>query len=310
MTAQVFPVTESRKLTNKRNYCSLAWCRSFFCCTASLLLICVAFLGPVHAVSSQEHGQDIAPISGTEPEMVVVPGGSFRMGDLSGAGNDTERPSHTVTISAFKLAKYEVTHAQWDACVADGGCGGWWRRDEGWGRGNRPIFNVSWKDVQGFIKWLNARTGGQYRLPTEAEWEYATRAGSDTVYHFGDDEAQLCLYANHADLDTDYPWRNTACSDNVDKRTAEVGRYKPNAYGLHDMHGNVQEWTEDCWHEDYTDAPIDGSAWTDDTECKQRVVRGGAWYGYPLALRAATRKPLHHRLRTNGGVGFRLAHDL
>lgn len=310
MTIRAFPGTESSKLANGRNYSSLARCRSLFCWAASPLVVAVVFLGIVRSASLQVQAQDLAPIADLESEMVNVPGGRFRMGNLSGAGNDTEKPNHTVTISAFKLGKYEVTHAQWDACVADGGCGGWQRDEAGWGRGNRPIFNVSWKDVQGFIKWLNARTGGQYRLPTEAEWEYAARAGSDTAYHFGDDEAQLCLYANHADLDTDYPWRNTACSDGVDKRTAEVGQYQPNAFGLYDMHGNVQEWTEDCWHENYSGAPSDGSAWTDDKECKQRVVRGGGWYGYPLALRSAARKPFPHRLRINGGVGFRLAHDL
>lgn len=308
--ARAFLETGVGKLNIKRNYCSFIRCPPCFRWVVSLVVITVVFLGTVHSSSSQEQAQDVARTVELEPKMVVVPGGSFIMGDLSGAGNDTERPSHMVNIRVFKLGKYEVTHAQWDACVTDGGCGGWWRSDAGWGRANRPIFNVSWKDAQGFINWLNAKTGGQYRLPTEAEWEYAARAGSAAEYHFGDDEAKLCLYANHADLDTNYPWRNTSCSDGEDKKTAEVGQYKPNAYGLHDMYGNVQEWTEDCWHENYTGAPSDGNAWTDEIECKQRVVRGGAWHGHPPALRAAARKPLPHRLRINGGVGFRLAHDL
>ena len=118
-------------------------------------------------------------------EMVDIPGGTFRMGDLSGEGDEDERPGHTVTVPAFRMGKYEVTFVQWDACVADGGCGGYRPDDEGWGRGNRPVINVSWDDAQLFIVWLNDRTGGNFRLPTEAEWEYAARAGSTTKYHFG-----------------------------------------------------------------------------------------------------------------------------
>ena len=188
-------------------------------------------------------------------EMVSIPGGSFRMGDLMGY-RSYEWPVHSVTVSPFKLGKYEVTFAQWDACVADGGCEGYRSYDEGWGRGDLPVINVSWDDAQSFIDWLNDKTGGNYRLPTEAEWEYAARAGTTTKYHFGDDEAQLCRYGNHADRSTSFDRRNESCSDGVGELPAEVGRYQPNSYGLYDMHGNVEEWVQDCWHWNYEGAPV------------------------------------------------------
>ena len=133
------------------------------------------------------------------------------MGRSGFGGYSDEIPAHSVTVPSFKMGKHEVTFDQWDACVADGGCGGYTPDDRGWGRGNRPVINVSWDDVQGFIDWLNDRTGGNFRLPTEAEWEYAARAGSTTKYHFGDAESQLCQYANHADTNySDHKYRNKA----------------------------------------------------------------------------------------------------
>ena len=141
-------------------------------------------------------------------DMVSLPGGTFRMGDLNGGGGDGERPVHSVTVSDFKLGKHEVTFTQWDACVADGGCGGYtlddedegW--DEGFGRGNRPVINVSWDDIQLFIDWLNVRTGGDFRLPTDAEWEYAARAGSTTKYSWGNS-----IGSNRANCYEDGMWR-------------------------------------------------------------------------------------------------------
>ena len=240
-------------------------------------------------------------------EMVLIPGGTFRMGDLSGESDSggLERPVHSVTVPPFRLGKYEVTFSQWDDCVADGGCGGYRPDDRGWGRGSRPVSFVSWDDAQVFIAWLNSKTDGGFRLPTEAEWEYAARAGSSTKYHFGDDESQLCRYANHADTSTDYVWRNTTCSDGVGERAAEVGRYQPNAFGLHDMHGNVWEWVQDCWNDSYFGAPGDGSAW-ESGDCRQRVVRGGSWYGSAGSLRSASRG---WYAQTFLNIGFRLAQD-
>ena len=240
-------------------------------------------------------------------EMVDIPGRTFRMGDLSGEGDDDERPVHTVTVPAFRMGKNEVTFVQWDACVADGGCGGYRPDDEGWGQGNRPVINVSWDDAQLFIDWLNDKTDGNVRLPTEAEWEYAARAGSTTIYHFGNAESQLCRYANHADSSTDYSNINKACSDGVGKRTVAVGRYRPNSYGLYDMHGNVWEWVEDCWNNSYVGAPSDGRAWMSG-DCGQHTLRGGSWYNGPRALHSATRTKRTLASR-HSHLGFRLAQD-
>ena len=247
-----------------------------------LILVLAAVSGCSQVKQDGIPGVDVRVLAG---EMVLIPGGTFRMGDMSGAGRDNEKPVHSVTVPAFKLGRYEVTFAQWDACVADGGCGRYRPDDEGWGRGNRPVMNISWDDIQLFIKWLNGKAGGNYRLPTEAEWEYAVRAGSSTKYHFGNDEAQLCRYGNHA-TDAEDGYGNEFCSDGVGKRTAEVGRYQPNSFGLYDMHGNVWEWAEDCWNDSYAGAPSDGRAWTQG-DCGPRVIRGGSWYSYPWYLRSA-----------------------
>ena len=240
-------------------------------------------------------------------EMVDIPGGTFRMGDLSGEGEDDEGPVHTVTVPAFRMGKNEVTFAQWDSCVADRGCESYRPDDEGWGRGNRPVINVSWDDTQSFIDWLNDKTGGKFRLPTESEWEYAARAGSTTIYHFGNAESQLCRYANHADSSTDYSNINEACSDGVGKRTAAVGRYQPNSYGLYDMHGNVWEWVEDCWNNSYVGAPSDARSWMSG-DCGQHTLRGGSWYNGPNALHSSTRTKRTLTFR-HSHLGFRLVQD-
>ena len=225
-------------------------------------------------------------------EMVSIPGGSFRMGD---AGYDSERPVHKVTIRPFKIGKYEVTFDQWDACVTDGGCDGYRPDDEGWGRGNRPVINVSWDDVQSFIDWLNSKTGDNYRLPTEAEWEYVARAGSSTEYSWGND-----IGINRANCDND------DCGDQW-AFSAPVGSFAANAWGLHDMHGNVWEWVQDCWKDSYEDAPSDGSAW-DSGDCGLRVFRGGSWYQAAWLLTSATRD-WGPRFGRGYLVGFRLAQD-
>ena len=244
--------------------------------------------------------------SGTEgPEMVVIPAGSFQMGCVSDQDcGDTEKPVHEVVIARpVAISKYEVTFEDYDRFTHSDKVD-----DKGWGRGQRPVINISWEEATAYAAWLSEETGKRYRLPTEAEWEYAVRAGSTTKYHFGNDEAQLCQYGNHADAGTDYEWRNTACSDGEGERTAEVGQYQPNAFGLYDMKGNVYEWVQDCWNNSYEGAPADGTGWSSG-DCGLRVVRGGAWAYGPWILRSASRHALP-RWGRDTYLGFRLIRDL
>ena len=258
-------------------------------------------------------------------EMVSIPAGAFRMGDLSGEGFDDEKPAHSVTMPAFKLGKYEVTLSQWMACVLDGGCDiyppGYFdiandsvehnRFPRSFGS-DHPVINVSWDDAQSFIDWLNRKTDGNYRLPTEAEWEYAARAGSTTKYSWGDDIgvnlANCFVCGGQLDIETTDPdWLKSS-------RTAPVGNFPANAWGLHDMHGNASEWTEDCWNDSYNGAPTDGSAWISG-DCELRILRGGSsepndehWVTH--SLRSAYREYGGASARTTGSSrGFRLAHD-
>ena len=232
------------------------------------------------------------------PEMVVVPAGSFMMGSPSHeqGRRAKEGPVHEVRISApFAVGVYEVTFAEWDACLAAGGCG---HRpiDGGWGRGDRPVIYVSWEDAKGYVQWLSRRTGKEYRLPSEAEWEYAARAGTETAYSWGD-----AIGVNLANCG--------GCGSQWDgSKTAPVGSFGANAWGLHDMHGNVYEWVEDCWNGSYRGAPSDGSAWLSG-DCSERVLRGGSWIDEPAALRAAYRftSPTGDRSLVSG---FRVARTL
>ncbi len=220
------------------------------------------------------------------------------MGDLNNIGEVDEKPVHQVNISALALGKTEVTFAEYDAFARETNRA--LKNDGGWGRDNRPVINVNWNDAKAYVKWLSNKTGKHFRLPSEAEWEYAARAGSTTKYSFGNRESDLCDYANHADH------RNKTCSDGADRQSATVGRYRANAFGLFDMHGNVWEWVEDCWHDSYSGAPTNGGPWTTGGDCSRRVLRGGSWLDAPRGVRAA------HRLG-NGpdyrgyDLGFRVA---
>ena len=225
------------------------------------------------------------------PEMVVVPKGAFMMGspETEKDRNKAEGPQRKVTITNnFAVSKFEVTFDEWRACVDARVCEE--AADQRWGRGNRPVINISWDDAQQYVKWLSERTGRPYRLLSEAEWEYAARAGSTTAYSWGDNIGE-----GNANCD--------GCGSEWDnKQTAPVGSFKANAFGLHDMHGNVFEWVQDCGDANYDGAPTDGSAKTDGT-CASRVLRGGSWSYPPQDLRSAHRRP------TNGqssSRGFRL----
>jgi len=227
------------------------------------------------------------------PEMVVVPAGEFMMGSPSSEEGryDEEGPVHRVRIGKFAVGVYEVTFAEWDACATDGGCGGHQPEDGGWGRGNRPVIYVSWEDARSYVRWLSAKTGERYRLLSESEWEYAARAGTTTPFHTG--RTISTKQANH---------------DFILEKTAPVGTYPPNAFGLYDMHGNVWEWVQDCWNGSYAGAPGDGSAW-ESGECVRRVLRGGSWGYIPRYLRSANRFGYTAGIRSNFN-GFRVARTL
>ena len=236
------------------------------------------------------------------PQMVVLPSGSYLMGS---AENDAfgfyERPQHKVTIAyQLTMGLYPVTFEEWDACLADGGVN-YRPENNGWRRRKRPVINVSWDDVKIYIDWLNQKLGisqndpSRYRLPSEAEWEYGCRAGSQSMWCFGDGFDQLKEYA----------WYDRSSG----AKSHPVGQKKANAFGLYDMHGNVHEWLQDWYHEDYTGAPSDGSAWLTGGKQEWRVVRGGSWRDLAGHTRAATRSNSMPDSRCDY-VGFRLARTM
>jgi formylglycine-generating enzyme required for sulfatase activity len=232
------------------------------------------------------------------PEMMVAPAGSFMMGspDSEPQRASNEGPQHTVTIAGqFAVGRFALTFDEWDGCVADGGCNAYTPGDQGWGRGRRPVINVSWKDAKAYIGWLATKSSKSYRLLTEAEYEYAVRAGTQTAYPWGND-----IGSNNANCD--------GCGSQWDKKqTAPVGSFASNGFGLYDMVGNVWEWTEDC-HGSYVGAPSDGSAATGG-ECIPRALRGGSWYVGPRYLRSAARGGFSASGRSYD-VGFRVARTL
>ena len=239
------------------------------------------------------------------PEMVVVPPGEFMMGSPeSEAGReDDEGPVHWVGIERpFAVGVHEVTFAEWDACVSGGGCGGYRPDDEGWGRGNRPVINVSWDDARAYVGWLSEETGEEYRLLSESEWEYVARAGTSSPFHTGG-----TISTGQANYDGDYVY-GSGRKGRYRGRTVAVGSFEANGYGLHDVHGNVWEWVEDCWGGSYVGAPADGSVW-ETGNCSGRVLRGGSWLGRPGSLRAANRHWLDAGGRSDY-AGFRIARTL
>lgn len=223
------------------------------------------------------------------PEMIVLPGGIFLMGTPENAltaSRVSEGPQRQVTLQPYALSKFEVTQAQWTAVMGD---------DPSANKGaDLPVESVSWNAAKAFVEKLSEKTGKPYRLPTEAEWEYAARAGSTTAYAFGDDEAQI----------SEHSWFD----GNSGMSTHPVGEKPPNSFGLHDMHGNVWEWVQDCFHENYIGTPTDGSAAREYPSC-DRVSRGGSWYDVPEVARSA------YRFKDGpdnsvSGMGLRLARSI
>ncbi len=247
------------------------------------------------------------------PEMVVVPSGTFRMGspdDEAGREKD-EGPLRTVQINRnFAVSKFEVTWNDWEQCVAMRGCDGRPTEDSSFGRGNKPVINVTWHQATAYAAWLSRVTGKPYRLLSEAEWEYAARAGGKTVYSFGNDVSQICHHVNLADQTytrMGHTGRAAPCNDSH-AHSAQVGSYPANAFGLYDMHGNVYEWVEDCYVDSYEAAPTDGSA-VKSSDCSRRVLRGGSWFNDPLNLRSASRIAYSPDDRYNN-FGFRVGRTL
>ncbi len=227
------------------------------------------------------------------PEMIRISPGSFRMGRMGGVYED-ETPIHTVQFTTpFAIARYETTFDEYERFAQATGRS--LPKDGGWGRGSRPVINVSWDDAKAYAQWLSQQTGKRYRLPSEAEWEYAARnGGKDETWAGTSNKSQLKAYAVYDA-----------------RRTEPVGSKQPNGLGLYDMSGNVWEWVEDCRHENYVGAPTDGSAWiaSDSGYCDQRVIRGGSWGNEPGALRASSRFRSSADTR-HDYIGFRLVQDI
>jgi formylglycine-generating enzyme len=265
------------------------------------------------------------------PRMVVIPGGSFDMGSPAaeiGRRKDGD-PVHQVNIGTFALAKTEINRGQFAAFVKETGystgnnCwtikdGKYEERIGNWGNvgylqdNNHPVVCINWDDASAYTKWLSYKTGKKYRLPTEAEWEYAARGKALTARYWGEKPNDACAYANVADqsakelIKPAASWKVHDCKDGF-AYTAPAGSFKANAFGLNDMLGNVWEWVQDNYHESYQGAPVDGSAWQDGG--KKRVLRGGSWYDAPPYVRAAGRDKAAPASRYDN-FGFRVARML
>jgi formylglycine-generating enzyme required for sulfatase activity len=225
------------------------------------------------------------------PEMVAVPAGSFVMGrapDAPGKGaSASAAPQHQVTFARpFAVGRFAVTFAEWDACVRDGGCGAYLPSRAGWARSDRPVINISRDDAHAYTRWLSARTGKAYRLLSEAEREYVTRAGSRTPFWWGDSVSTR--WANYDGRVRSYLSAKGRKKTRYRRRTVPVKSFRRNPWGLYQVHGNVWEWVEDCWHETYDGAPTDGSAWMTGN-CIRHVLRGGGWSSEPDKLRSDNR---------------------
>jgi formylglycine-generating enzyme required for sulfatase activity len=219
---------------------------------------------------------------------------------------EDEGPQQRISIKqSFAVGKFEVTFGEWRACIDAGGCGGYRPDDHGWGRGRQPVINVTWQDAQAYVSWLKGRTGKSYRLLSEAEWEYAARAGTTTPFSFGD-----TISSDQANYDGSYVYGGGAKGANR-ARTVPVDdpAFKPNQFGLFHMHGNVWEWVGDCWNDSYVEAPVDGSAWTAG-DCSRRVLRGGSWLQNPSTLRSANRGKFPVAWIRLNYYGFRVARSL
>ena len=246
------------------------------------------------------------------PLMVKVPPGSFTMGMSDsefnsiwgGLESNRSVPQHRVNIGySFAVGVYEVTFAEWEACPP---CG-FIRppaHDAGWGKGNRPLIHVSWDNIQVYLDWLTSQTGARYRLLSEAEWEYVARAGTTGPFHFGE-----TISSDQANYNGAIAWRGLSTQGVNRYQTVPVGSFPANAFGLHDVHGNVWDWVQDCWNGTYAGAPSDGSAWTTG-DCSRRVIRGGSWQDPSPIVHSSYRNWSSRSSPDRANVGFRVAREL
>jgi formylglycine-generating enzyme required for sulfatase activity len=232
--------------------------------------------------------------NGVSLEMVKIPGGRFLMGspETEAKRDDDEGPQHYVNVPEFFMGKYPVTQAQWQAVMGN---------NPSYFKGkNRPVEKVSWNEATKFCQKLSKKTGRDYRLPSEAEWEYACRAGTKTPFYFGETITPELVNYNGNDTYSNGP------EGKYRKETTDVGNFPPNSFGLYDMHGNVYEWCQDVWHDNYDGAPVDGSAWVNGGNSSRRVRRGGSWFGYPWWCRSANRNNFNSDEAVIYYIGFRL----
>jgi formylglycine-generating enzyme required for sulfatase activity len=273
---------------------------------AGLLPISEHHNGTLQTLSAAQHGLRAGQVfrdrmqSGTDgPEMIVIPSGKFRMGDIQGRGLKVEQPVHEVHIRRpFAVSRYEITFNQYDEFAK--ATGRQLPDDEGFGRNRRPVIRVSWDEAVEYASWFSRQTGKHYRLPSEAEWEYAARGGTDTAYWWGNDMKPG--YANC-----------TSCGTPPEKRqTMPVGSFKPNPFGLYDTVGNVREWVQDCWHDSYEGAPSDGSAWEKEHNgnCNGRVHRGGSFRGVNKNNLTSSSRDMYRAAARPYWVGFRLVREI
>lgn len=271
----------------------------------SLATAAGAFAGAPRVRSGDKSFRDCP----TCPLMMPVPAGEFLMGspDSEARRNPDEGPQHRVAIrEPFAISKFEITFAEWDQCVAKGGCTHK-PDDEGWGRGRQPVVNISWSDAKAYVKWLADSTGQSYRLASEAEWEYAARGLTSAEAPAVPFSTGTTIGYKQANYDANFVYGPGRIGV-YRQKPIEVGSLPRNAFGLHDMHGNVWEWVEDCYRPDYRNAPADGSA-VSSADCKLRILRGGAWNYYPWALRSAYRYATPGDVRLSN-VGLRVARNM
>lgn len=239
------------------------------------------------------------------PEMVLIPRDRFTMGSPeSEPGRQKDETRQAVLIPrGFAAGRYAVTFREWGACVADGSCGGYTPSDEGWGRNDRPVIDVSWNDAKAYAAWLSKKTGKSYRLLSESEREYVTRAGAYTPFWWG-----AGISTDDANYDGSRTYGGGGKKGENRQKTVPVNSFEPNPFGLSQVHGNVWEWTADCWNDNHDSAPGDGSA-LETGGCSARVLKGGAWNSDPAELRSASRLGAAPDARTSS-YGFRVARDL